>query len=124
MVNSNEKSRVCPYGDVVFGVSDPANMTGQLAQSDAAFSGIIAQSGTWYQIICIFDKSLQSVYINGQLKITKSRVFNNLPVTNSQLVFGSWWKNDPFFFNGALDEVRIYNRPLNSGEITELSKGF
>lgn len=41
-----------------------------------------------------------------------------------KLVIGGYVDDLPTFFQGAIDDLRIYNRPLNSFEIAELAKGY
>jgi len=69
------------------------------------------------------------LYLNGVLKdshsITNSSMYNECWQVSSSI--GKYWYSllpgyDAWFYNGKIDEVRIYNRPLNSDEITALYK--
>ncbi len=78
---------------------------------------------TWHSFIGIFDNGKMYVYIDGQLKTTKTAGYttsNNC--ANARLTLGAWWKNDLTVLNGLLDEFRLYNRVLNPCEIAYLSK--
>jgi hypothetical protein len=80
---------------------------------------------TWYQITCVFDQGKEKIFINGVIRNTITRPFAvSKQCTQSQLVFGAWWSGDPLFYNGKLDEVRIYNRALNYREIQQLAVGY
>jgi hypothetical protein len=85
----------------------------------------IPQLGSWYNLVATYHKGTMNIYINGKListKIIGSTKILLCPA--SQVVIGGWWDGDPGYFNGKLDEVRLYNRVLNSDEITELAKNF
>lgn len=80
---------------------------------------------TWYQITVVRQSLKQKLYVNGVL-VSESSLPNTFSVnTNIPLVFGSIDKfgNDPTgtsYFNGAIDDVRFYNRALSLEEITYL----
>ena len=62
-------------------------------------------------------------YINGKLVdsfVSKNNPFVPCGLANSELRIGEWWLNDPQWYNGQLDDIRIYNRPLDSVEIQAL----
>ncbi len=62
-------------------------------------------------------------YINGRLVdsfISKNNPFAPCGSANSELRIGEWWQNDPQWYNGQLDDIRIYNRPLDSTEVKAL----
>jgi len=75
----------------------------------------------WYHIVGTYDGSEMKVYVDGVLE-------NSTPMTGSieasdyELFFGTRAvSNVPtnMFFNGLIDEVKIYSRALDSIEITE-----
>jgi hypothetical protein len=77
-------------------------------------------AGTWYHIAGTYDGDYIRIYVNGELQ-------------NSRAVTGTLWQDPtpiPFaigaycygpardwFFNGAIDEIRIYNIALSQQEI-------
>ena len=81
-------------------------------------SPIVAAVGSWYHSCAVSDAASQRLYVNGNLESsgaltlatsgTTLRVGRNLGSGN---------------FDGAVDDVRIYNRALSLAEIRELS-GF
>jgi len=78
---------------------------------------------TWHSYIGIFDNGKIYLYIDGKLVASKTPgYFTSNNCTNARLTLGSWWKSDPGYFNGYLDEYRIYNRALSPCEIDRLSK--
>ncbi len=101
------------YGD------NPGN-TGALAAYDTS---TYVTTGTWYKLAYTFDGIAAKLYINGNLieTSTGSTTFNP---NSGDLYFGSNADPSglyPFWFNGVIDEIRIYNRALSSKEIKSLA---
>ncbi|MDO9253933.1 MAG: LamG-like jellyroll fold domain-containing protein [Bacteroidales bacterium] len=72
----------------------------------------------WYMVTGVFDSvnGIGSVYIDGHLKASGSAVYNNFntaSITISEALNGCPYGNMP----GAIDEVKIYNKPLTADEI-------
>jgi PKD repeat protein len=78
------------------------------------------QPGTWYHIIYTSDGFTSKFFVNCVL-IASSRA-NGINFTNSFDLFLGKMKDPqfPYWFNGVLDEVRIYNRALNKNEMLAL----
>ena len=80
-------------------------------------------AGQWYHFAATFDGTATKFYRDGVLKqsVTKS---GTLSTNNEPLTIGanpdSQGKNFMEFFNGAIDEVRVYNRALSSKEVSDL----
>jgi hypothetical protein len=70
---------------------------------------------TWTHLAATFDGTTARLYINGVL-ITSKSAAGNLPVSTRPVGIGgnSLWGE---YVKGTIDEVRIYNRPLNVEEI-------
>ena len=81
--------------------------------------------GAFNQIVITTNDSKLKLYINNQLQdefpITS---FNNVGMSNSASIeIGGPWNSHlspQTYFNGSLDDIRIYNRALSQNEITEL----
>ena len=77
----------------------------------------------WYNVIYTFDGVNAKAYINSQLVKTISSpysIFSNA----YDLKFGRrHTSGNPYFFNGQLDDIAIYNRALTEQEITALYSG-
>jgi hypothetical protein len=75
--------------------------------------------GTWYHIACTVTGNTVRIYINGVLDATGTRTA--VPgMSTDPLVFGGYSGS---FFNGSLDDVRLYNRAIASTEIASLAAG-
>jgi len=70
---------------------------------------------TWYHLAMTYDGTVMKMYVNGQLKNSKA-LTGKLAVTTRNLCIGS---NDGIqkFFNGSIDEVKIFGKALDQTEI-------
>jgi hypothetical protein len=66
------------------------------------------KAGTWYHIAGTYDGTNESIYVNGALENTKS-LSGTLSGIGDPLSIGSYCFGTMTFFNGAIDEVKIYN---------------
>jgi hypothetical protein len=79
--------------------------------------------GNWHAVAGIYDGSTVSLYVDGTevgspTDATGSAIDYALPDTTFSV--GNFHACSGFAFNGSIDEVRVYNRALSYGEITEL----
>lgn len=72
-----------------------------------------------YVVISSSAKKIMGIYKDGKLLCSKQQALK-MPVSNQQIRIGSG--NNANYFNGSLDEIRIYNRLLSQNEIVALSK--
>jgi fibronectin type 3 domain-containing protein len=70
---------------------------------------------TWSYVATTWDGSTQRLYVNGTQVATRD-VGGSLPASANPLWIGG---NQPYgeYFEGRIDEVRVYNRALTQGEI-------
>ncbi|MEK6410977.1 MAG: LamG domain-containing protein [Acidobacteriota bacterium] len=76
-------------------------------------SGVNVRDGHWYHIAGVFDGSQMRVYVDGQLKISKSSTFAPGGGTSHLLIGRS--QDGGGFFNGLIDEVRVTAAAVYSG---------
>jgi len=90
------------------------------------------KTGVWSHLAVAYDSGSSSItaYLNGKEISTSLRVHNfgfNLTTNNLPLYIGHIYKayDDTYahFFNGLMDDLRIYNRVLSEAEIHELYGG-
>lgn len=83
------------------------------SNSRHVFSNSLVQNNIWLHIVGTFQNGEMKIYINGQIQseIVNDAVLeeNTLPLT-----IGSY---DISYFNGLIDDVRIYNRALSDPEV-------
>jgi len=82
----------------------------------------VLQQNQWDLLTGTWDGNTLKLYLNGLLQSTN----NNVPLGSiddclgGTLRIGLWWENDPAWFHGTIDEVRIYNRALSDEEVLTL----
>jgi hypothetical protein len=83
---------------------------------------VYVKTGQWYSIVYTYDGTYSRIYLNGALK-KESKVTAAFTANTQDLFIG---KNEntqglyPYLFNGVIDEIRIYNRPINANEVKQL----
>jgi hypothetical protein len=85
--------------------------------NSGCMSGIFGNSGEWAHIAATFYGSNVVLYLNGNPIKTCSGVTLSTGSDYRRIgtrINNSWW------FNGLIDEVRIYNRALSASEIKAL----
>jgi len=75
--------------------------------------------GQWTHVAASFDGTTVSFYIDAEL--TSSGPFSFGPGTEVHVVFGACEDNGGNPFNGALDEIRIYDEALLQAEVAHLA---
>ncbi len=114
--NSSGKPCACFYSS-----SNDCNDDGTVVSADSSISG-----AGWKHIVAVFDKSTGNLtmYIDSQNQSSISTGFGSaLPINNTN---NAWIGADYFngtFSNGligAIDEIRLYSKPLSQSEINEL----
>lgn len=94
-----------------------------------ASSGAV-NDGKWHQAVWVNSGgSIQSLYLDGQFVTSVSGGMFGVSSTNIWQIGTGYvgntaqWPNTPnnwFYYNGAVDDVRVYNRALSANEIQEL----
>ena len=85
--------------------------------------------GSWYHWIITTDSSGTIMYVNGTNVVSDNNFITNTIVIGKHLIIGvcvSPWGTDPYtdtttnYYNGQIDDIRIYNRALTESEIYAL----
>ena len=69
----------------------------------------------WYQVTAVYNGTRLRLYVDGNLEIDQ-RVFGNLIHLNVPVTIG-FSSSFNYYFNGIIDDVRIYNRALSPLEM-------
>ena len=72
-------------------------------------------------IAITFDNNVQKIYLNGEL-VGYGPKQESAICAGEPIRLGVWWQQDPLFFTGYMDQLRIYNRVVSYKEIKELVK--
>ncbi len=87
-----------------------SNWGGLTALSDTAIN-----DGAWHFVAATYDGTTVRIYIDGILEVTDSSLtFNTI---NAFSKIGVRIDGTTEFYNGIIDEVRIYNRALSADEV-------
>jgi len=90
------------------------------ARPSAADETTNIHTNQWYHIVYTYINGVASLYINGVLK--KTVTANAAFTANSQELFIGKHGDPlyPYWFNGAIDELRIYNKGLCATAVKQL----
>ena len=94
-----------------FSIGNGTNQTSNLTSSTLL-------NNTWYFVTGVYQRDLVIFYINGTQIGNLTNISLIAPNPSINLTIGS--NRTALFFNGTFDELRIYNRSINSSEITEI----
>jgi len=85
-------------------------------------SSNIFNEGIWHFFAVTYSGDEVKIYIDGALNKSFKSDNKRLNTNSHYLIIGAELEsvNGPHHFNGALDDIRIYNRPLNDIEISNL----
>ena len=89
----------------------------------ATASADAMEIGEWYHLVAMYDGRDLYIYINGELQ--QQQYFRSQPqdFETNVLVGARFSQNYPAnFFNGSIDDVRLYTRTLDMEEIQWLAK--
>ncbi len=82
-------------------------------------SGFNAVTGQWIMMTMVYDHANQYLYKNGVL-VYSTPLTGDMGTNGNNLTFAARSDGTSAFFNGALDEIRFYNRALSAAEVQNL----
>lgn len=85
------------------------------------YNGPYIEKGKWYCVAYTFDGSIGKLYVNGVMVSSRPAGSGVYQPSTDDLFIGKL--NDglfPYWFNGVMDEIRIYNRAISQEEVTAL----
>jgi hypothetical protein len=80
------------------------------------WSNSVLNSNEWYHFCGTYDGSKVKIYLNGILD-AEYDVTGNIVPKSGPLSIGHEDAWDPEYFNGLIDEVKVYNRSLSAEEV-------
>ncbi len=78
-------------------------------------SGVSPAVGTWQHVAATYDGSVARLFVDGS-QIASKTVTTDIGSSNVWRI-GAYRSSPTGFFDGSIDDVRIYNRALSVGEI-------
>jgi len=80
---------------------------------DLDVSVSVISNGNWHHLACVYDGSTKKIYVDGSEVGSKSYT-QTLRTGQSGQRIGAYGGGTPsYYFNGRIDEVRVYNRGLS-----------
>ena len=75
---------------------------------------------TWSYAAATWDGSTMKIYVNGVLRNSGGPYAGALSITTGSMAIGQYAGANTYYFNGLIDDARIYNRALSAAEIMAL----
>jgi len=107
------------YPGVMFGVNAPATGCSTIHLNDSYTNSVNPITlDQWHCFVATFDKGVHTLYVDGVLVSQVNTPFTTLnQCLNADIQIGSWWTGNTQFFQGKIDELRIYNRALTPADV-------
>ena len=77
--------------------------------------------GTWYHVVGTYDGSVMKLYVNGQLE-NSTPAAGNIFISSTKWIIGAFNSETDAFFDGIIDDVRIYKRLLMQMKLNNFLK--
>ncbi len=81
------------------------------------------ETDVWYHVAGTYDGETLKLYVNGELKDSNINPSGDIATGDKILAIGTW-SSLIDYFQGIVDEVRIYNRDLNASEISIIYNNY
>jgi len=92
----------------------------------------LVDDGQWHHVAGVFDNGLMTIYIDGAPDVsatggntfgTGTERYGFIASQSEATVFDGDRSGSPGYFNGSLDDVRIYDKALTQADITQVMRG-
>jgi len=116
--NVNTQYSLFFSGGLIFRTYNSAG-TGDTFTTTLATAGI--SNGNWYNIVAVYNGTGKEIYVNGVWKNSKAysqTLKTGLGTAERIGAYGG--SSQSYYFNGSIDEVKIFNRSLSATEISNL----
>ncbi len=109
--------KIANTGNVRF---DTGNFT---SNTNLDTTGKNIADGAWHHLVCMWNRTaaVKYIYIDNVLAASTGASVNNTALDYGHVRIGAHQGPDEYW-NGILDDVRVYNRPLGTPEINQLYK--
>ncbi len=79
------------------------------------------RTGEWMSMVFTYDGMVSKFYINGQLRGVSEGNAVFTPTATDLLIGRAEDESHPYWWNGAIDEIRIYNKALAQEAVKQLN---
>ncbi|MBI2145075.1 LamG domain-containing protein, partial [Candidatus Woesearchaeota archaeon] len=80
-------------------------------------SDTVTDTGRWYHVVGVANGTHAMTYVNGVLNGTSTCFIDTLAKDDSYALYAGSLQASSLFFNGSIDEVKVWNRALDAQEI-------
>ena len=117
-VTTNCSGPIDPGKEYLYGYYGNTNSNWITASSQPTY----IELNKWINVIYTYDGTKAQLYLNGVLKETRNGTVSFTPTNYDMFIGRAENPLFPYWFNGIIDEIRIYNKALCDGEIKQLNK--
>jgi len=101
------------------------NFVGSFGDGQGTASGVVdnlenVKLGRWYSIAYTYNGTYSKFYVNGILRAQALKTTSFTPSTQDIFIGRNEDPAYPYYFNGLIDEIRIYRKALSAGEVSLL----
>ncbi len=83
----------------------------------------VASLNKWYHVAAVLSNGNLKLYVDGEQKLDKTSGITSIHDGSSSVSIGAAYYGNTSYFNGKIDDIRIYNRALSDAEVKELYGG-
>jgi len=84
-------------------------------------SGNVAQANVWTHLVVTYDGTTYKIYENGIQ--TNSGTMTTSTTLSGTMEFGRQISGTPYYFQGQLDDLRVYNYALTASQVKQVYTG-
>jgi Concanavalin A-like lectin/glucanases superfamily len=91
--------------------------------TDDSLAASFSAAGSWAHVVGVFNNDVMRVYINGALAAGPTNHTGSGGISahsNGGIQIGRYGPTFGQYFNGKIDDVRVYSRALSADEIKQL----
>ena len=89
------------------------------AGGESNSNAVSLSTGTWYHLMMVADGTNITIYVDG-VAGSGEGYDGTIIGSSHDVAIGVSWEGSPVYFNGKIDEVKIWERALSSVEITAI----
>jgi len=111
---SNELTLDSSYGHPYFYLSD--GIGANISKTDLSASNLVVNDNIWHLLVGTYDGTTLKIYVDGLLQ---GQATNTFTIAVNAFFKIGWDDLSGYnrYFNGKIDDVRIYNRAINAQEV-------
>ncbi|MFH1399346.1 MAG: LamG-like jellyroll fold domain-containing protein [Candidatus Woesearchaeota archaeon] len=118
-INRSLGTKYCGYGIGHGGTNKFVMMLGKCTDSAGftyTYSDTTYLDTDWHHVVGVYDGTKGMLYVDGVKQADEDTM--DLVHTSDDLIIGRWYTDfGGLYFNGTIDDVRIYNRSLSAQQI-------